>query len=146
VSVSEPRTTGSAPGDLDGDTYETFLAAVRARFTAACESLGKRPALFVTAAPDLFEVFLGALPAALRQANTCATCKTFLGRYGGLVSVDADGDTTPALWDPAAVPEPYTAAVRAVAAAVAEAPIDRVFLSGDAIWAAPERGGWTPVA
>ena len=144
--MAESGTPGSVAGAFDDDTYDAFLAAVRARFTSVCASLGKRPALFLTAAPDLFEVFLGAMPAALRQANTCTTCRAFLSRFGGLVRVDADGDVTSALWDPATVPEPYTAAVRALAAAVAEAPIDRVFLSGEAIWGVPVKGPWTHLA
>ena len=91
-------------------------------------------------------MFLDALPAALRQSHTCATCRGFLARYGGLVRVDADGTASSALWDPATAPEPYTASVRAVAAAVTAAPIDRVLLSADASWGSPEKGPWTHLA
>lgn len=144
--MAESQTTGAATGSPGEDPYDAFLAAVRARFRAVCEALGPRPALFVTAAPDLNAVFLGALPAELRQSHTCSTCRAFLARYGGLVRVDADGKVIPALWDPETAPEPYTAAVRALAAAVADAPIDRVFLSAEAAWGSPEKGPWTHLA
>jgi hypothetical protein len=137
----------SPPGDgTSDDTYDAFLAAVRARFRAVCDALGPRPALFVTAAPDLNEVFLGSLPADQRQPHTCATCRGFLTRYGGLVRVDADGKLSSALWDPETAPEPYTAAVRALAAAVTGASIERVVLSAEASWGSPATGPWTHLA
>jgi hypothetical protein len=144
--VSEPQAVGTATLPPEDDPYDAFLAAVRARFAAACDALGARPALFATQVPDLFEVFLAALPAAWRPSQTCATCRAFVTRYGGLVSVDADGDTRPVLWAPDAVPAPYAPAVRALAAAVAAAPIERVFLSSEAGWGSPVKGPWSHLA
>lgn len=137
---------GAGPSASDGDPYDAFLAGVRARFSAACKSLRKQPALFATATPELFEVFLGALPPVLRRENTCSTCRSFMQRYGGLAIVDASGNTVSALWDPAAVPEPYAVAVRALAAAVTGAPIERVVLSAETVLGTPAKGPWSHLA
>jgi hypothetical protein len=138
----------TAPGarTADDDSYDAFLAAVRARFDAACAALGPRPALFVAAVPELLAVFLEALPIELRASQTCATCRDFLRRYGGLVSIDAHGETRSVLWAPEGVPEPYATATRALATAVHAAPIDRVFLSSEASWGHATKGPWSHLA
>lgn len=136
----------SAARTPDDDHYDAFLAAVRARFDKVCAGLGARPALFLAAVPTLFDVYLAALPAALRQSQTCGTCRDFLTRYGGLVTVDPDGDTRPVLWALEGVPEPYASAARALAAAVAAAPIARVFLSSEASWGSAVKGPWSHLA
>ncbi|HEX4420872.1 MAG TPA: hypothetical protein VH165_23310, partial [Kofleriaceae bacterium] len=73
--MAELAGSPAGPAGLDDDQYDAFLAAVRARFAVVCRALGKRPALFLTAAGDLFTRFLDALPPAMRQVQTCATCR-----------------------------------------------------------------------
>jgi hypothetical protein len=144
--VAELAGSPAGPAGLDDDQYDAFLAAVRARFAAVCGALGKRPALFLTAAGDLFTRFLDALPPAMRQIQTCATCRAFFARHGALVRIEDDGNAISVLWDPAGVPEPYVAAVRALAKAVTEAPVERVFVSSEPSWGAPAKGPWSHLA
>ncbi len=119
---------------VDDDAYPEFLAAVRARFA---QVTGAGEKLLTTRAAGLFEAFLGGLPAHQRPVFTCHACRRFLERHGGLVTVDADGVASAALWDPAAVPAMYRASVAAMAQLVAEAPVDGVFLSSDPVWGQP---------
>lgn len=128
------------------DDYEGFLAAVRARFEDLTRPEGARARIFSTSASGLFDLFLDNVPASLRQSQTCGTCRTFFERYGALVALSDDGQATPLLWDPERTPAPYTDAVRAVASAVAAAPVASVFLSKEAVWGVPRTGEWEHVA
>src|SRR5690606_39834523 len=123
-------TTHSAHDDHDAsrdDDDDALRAGVRARFAAVTARPGVR--LFQTRSPALFQRFLDLVPEARRQWHTCSACRKFVDRFGGLVAIDADGQVTPVMWDEASAPEVYAPAVRALAAAVARAPIARVYLS-----------------
>lgn len=127
----------------EGDDWEPFLASVRAQVQAACTAHGDRPPLFTTEASDLFALFLDGLPESLRPEHRCAACRGFVERYGGVVTIDAEGRATPLLWNPASAPKTYAAGARAVARAVAEAPVAGVSLSSHTVWGHPDKGGWT---
>ena len=134
---------GFESGFKDGfeeDTYEAFLAAVRARFAATCAAAGAKPALLVTGATGLFERFLDGLPPRVRQVQTCGTCRAFVERFGAAVRIDDDGALHAALWDPATTPAPYIDAVRALAKAVTGAPIVGVLVSSAGTWGEPNKG------
>ncbi|HEY0190047.1 MAG TPA: hypothetical protein VGC42_02925 [Kofleriaceae bacterium] len=138
-------------GGFSDDKYEQFLAAVRARFAATCAAAGPRPALLRTGATGLFDLFLAQLPPVTRQVNTCATCRAFFDQLGAMVRADDDGVLHAALWDAQTAPEPYAAAVRAVARAVTAAPIAAVVVSSATTWGTPSKGGpaeqpWTHLA
>ena len=148
--MSEPNASSSPdsapPSDRD---YGSFLASVQARFrlvTEAHQGKQDKVSLFATDAPDLVEIFLGAIPPSLRQLHTCATCKKFFQRYGGLVVVGPKGKTVPVMWDPEGTPQLYVEATRALAAAVAQAPIAGVFLSAATSWGVPHTGAWSHLA
>lgn len=150
------ETSSSGGGALD-EHYDEFLASVRARF-AGCTAVEKKkqkkkkkqktksPALFMTATPDLYELWLAALPEALRRENACSTCSAFLRNFGGLVTIDDKGRTTSVLWNADVVPELYRAGVRALANAVASAPITGVFMSDKRVWGTPDKGGFGHLA
>ncbi|MDI1448998.1 hypothetical protein [Polyangium sp. 6x1] len=140
TDLPSPPTAQALPLD---DHYDELLASIRARFGKLTKG---KPSLFTTHVPALYQVFLDAVPNELRPVNTCSTCRRFVNRYGGLVVVDSDGKARPALWDPETAPEPYTSAIRALAKAVAEAPIDGVFLSDEKVWGAPRTGDWEHIA
>jgi hypothetical protein len=153
TSTTSGTTSGQAPLD---DHYDEFLAAVRTRF-AACTTVEKKKqkkkkpqakssALFTTATPELSNLWLAALPEALRRENACSTCKAFLRNFGGLVTIDDKGRTTSVLWNPDVVPEPYRVGVRALAEAVSGAPITGVFVSADRVWGTPDKGGFWHLA
>src|SRR5690606_31180551 len=118
----------------------------RRRFEALHEGQGKPRPLFATAAADLFDVYLDALPAELRQENACATCKRFFERFAGLVTIDAKGQTSPVFWAAKQAPQPYVDAVAALAAAVSQAPVVGLFLSSEPNWGPISKGGWTHLA
>lgn len=130
-----------APAELPtDDAYAAARAAVEGHFARV--TAGERVHLFTTDAPPLFLPFLEALPADVRQQYACSACRRFFDRYGGLVRVGHDGQTTPAMWPTHDVPEPFAGAMRVVAAAVADARITGVFLTTEPAWGRPLVGGW----
>jgi hypothetical protein len=112
------------------DPYLAVLARLRGRLA------GGGP-LFVTAHEPgaLYAAYLEALPAGLRQEHTCACCRRFTDRYGGLARLTDDGTLVPALWDESSAwPEPYRPAIDALARAVRRAKVERVaYLDEDAL-------------
>lgn len=80
--------TTTADSNSDNEQYERFERALPEAFAAATADGGP---LFTTDASDLFEVFLGALPAERRQHYTCHACRRFLNRFGSVVRIEADG-------------------------------------------------------
>jgi hypothetical protein len=144
--MSEPIAPGAARSPGNDDTYEALLAAVRSRFKAITSENEGKTSLFSTTTPDLFEAYLGGFAPENRQASTCAACRRFVTRYGGVVSVTPDGKTVSPLWDPGTAPERYAGAIRALAEAVAKASIDGVFLSDETTWGLAKTGAWTHLA
>ncbi|KIG16544.1 Phage protein [Enhygromyxa salina] len=147
--------SGAASGDGDDRHYTEFLASVRTRFEAATKATkatkatnenGKPPPLFTTATTELFDVFLDALPASYQQQNTCASCRSFFERYGGLVTVDDAGKVASALWGATQSLGVYDAAVRALAEHTTRAPITGVFVTSEPVWGKPTTGDWKHLA
>lgn len=139
--MSEPTATAPAR-DV---AYEDLLAGVHRCFAAIVGKKGTKH-LFRTATPPLQPIYLAALPAELRQEHTCSTCRRFFDRFGGLVTIDGEGRTVPAMWDPASAPERYADAVRALAEAVAQAPVSGVFLARETVWGTPRTDAWEHLA
>lgn len=139
------RTAASGAGSSGGDdSFPALCAGVAEHFKGVTRK--GLVHLFTTDAPPLLPIFLDALPPELRQEYSCHACRRFMERYGGLVRVDADGQATPAMWDPERAPEPFTTAIRALARAVAGAHITGVFLSSEKAWGQPLAGGWDHLA
>ena len=124
---------------VEHDNYDELLASVRAQFRLITQGQYDKVHLYTTRTPELYTLFLSALPPALRQVNTCSTCRHFMRRYSGLVAVNSDGKSSPAMWNPETTPEPYTNASRALANAVSAAPIEGVFLSQEGLGASRKR-------
>ena len=147
--MSTTSSAADSPQDPETDEhYDEFLAAVQSRFQTVIAA-ARPPAkvhLFTTQSPALFEVFLAALPASLRQFYKCSACRKFVDHYGGIVRVAADGTTIPVLWDPEFAMAPYTSAIRELADVVERAPITGVFLSEDKSWGRPQTGDWHHLA
>lgn len=80
----------------DEHSYADFLHGLQARFEARLKEGGDQ--VFDTTATGLFDDYLAALPAELRQRHTCSCCQNFVRRFGGLVTLAADGRQTPLLW------------------------------------------------
>ena len=124
------------------DRYEEVLASIRSRFEALTSDAASPPRLFTTDVPQLYPLYLDALPPELRQICTCSACRKFTERHGGLVRVETTGKATPLFWDPDKAPPLYKGAITALAEAVAKAPITGVFLSSERVWGTPRTGEW----
>lgn len=122
----------------DEHSYADFLHGLQARFEARLKEGGDQ--VFDTTATGLFDDYLAALPAELRQRHTCSCCQNFVRRFGGLVTLAADGRQTPLLWGDDA-PGIHRAGVAAMAAAVRRATVRGVFLATPAVWGRPQAGG-----
>ena len=137
--MSEPIAP-SPTSAIDGD-FDALILAVQRCFAAAIADKAAGP-LFTTDSVDLYDAFLGGLPAELRPIYACSACRRFVRSFGGVVRVTRKGDTVPVMWDPEKVAEPYVAAITALAAAVSRAPITGVFLGSEKVWGLPETGEW----
>lgn len=100
---------------------------------------------YTTSTNGLFDVFLAALPSALRQQYTCSCCRKFVERHGGLATIDVQGQHVSAIWsgDEPTVSEALAPALRAMADMVRRAEITGVFVTTSAVLGTPEAGGWS---
>jgi hypothetical protein len=117
--------------------YDSLLTSCRESFAWA----GAGP-FFQTDATGLWELYLKNLPAQERQFHTCHCCRRFIGAYGDLVTIDAGGHTTPAMWSPNVVGL-YEASFSSMFHAVKAARVTSPFLSKEAVWGTPVTGDWT---
>lgn len=135
-------TTYAAATRNDHDhEYDAFRERIQSRFTTRLDAGGGH--LFETDVTDLFEVYLGGLPAVDHQYHRCTCCRRFFDSYGGLVTIDDEGRTTPAFWNAEDAPPYYKKAIQAVAKAVSKAKVTGIFKSYDAKWGHPKTGVWT---
>jgi hypothetical protein len=89
--LTKPQPTDSVAGDGDFKMLRRLMQETFAAISVA-------EPLFLVDSADLFDIFLGALPANLRQHYTCRTCRHFVNRFGGLVTVQPDGALRSAIW------------------------------------------------
>jgi hypothetical protein len=108
-------------GPAAPDEFPGLLAAVQRRFAAHREG-----PLFFTAVTGLWRVFLDNIPQRLQQHYTCNACRHFVERFGSLVTIDAQGRLTSALWGEA--PAEFERAFTSLAAAVTAAEVDGVLV------------------
>lgn len=102
-----------------------------------------RGPLFTTNAEELFDAYLAGIPEENRQHYTCNCCRRFIERFGGLVTIGADGLTTTALWQMTSTPEFFLEAVNRLQQIVCRAKVTGVFINGDKTWGNPRTGEWT---
>lgn len=133
-----------ANDDRNRDGYEDLLAQIRHNFDRrTSDSLEP---LFKTDAGDLYELFLRHIPAEARQHYNCNACRHFVNRFGGLVTIDEKGHTTPVMWDRLAAPLFFIEAVEAVAATVKAAKVTGVFITSERRLGTPITGEWHHMA
>lgn len=119
------------------NAFDVLVAKINDRFNALTGPI------FETNAADLFDAYLEACDDPVeRQARTCSCCRKFIDRFGGLAAVGDDGQLVPALWDIDDVPAPYREALGALQRKVRRASITMPFLSSEAVFGKPEKGGW----
>lgn len=129
------------PGTATHDDYVRLRDTV-ARCVAAATATGDK--IFTTNATDLWETYVGHLPVELRQEHNCRTCRLFIERFGGLVTVDEEGRRRPVAWpEHASDASLYGTAVHALYGRVAAAGVTGLFLTQDEMWGQAETGDWT---
>lgn len=127
----------------DDDGYEEFLQGLRTRFKLV---VSRTPHLFTTNATGLFAAFLQGLPKAKRQHYTCTSCRHFVERFGGLVSLDQSGNARSAMWDVEEAPGPFVESVGVMATITSQAHVTGVFLSNLVTWGEPTTPPWNHMA
>jgi hypothetical protein len=125
------------------EPYHDFLTGLQTQFAARVAGGSSR--FFTTQEGDgtLFDLFLSHIPAAERQFYTCYACRRFVNTYGGLVIIDADGNTASALWNDNGSPSFFVGAAKALRDHVEHARVNGVFISAESTWGTPVTGTWT---
>lgn len=124
--------------------YHRFLTAFREGFNALAATA---VALFTTdvCGVHLWKMYLDALPPHERQHHTCHACRRFVEAYGGLVTINESGRTTPVMWS-AAAGETHGPAFSYLHRHVSQAKVTGVFLSDQKTWGQPTTGKWHHMA
>lgn len=131
-------------GNQEDHEYDAYIRRMQDRFMFNTQ-LGKLP-LFTTDAHNLWEAYLAALPAGERQYHTCNCCRRFIETYGGLVTIDEKGNTTPAFWVVMDAPQMYRLAVETMRLIVSAANVTGVFVSSEREYGHHETGIWRHLA
>ncbi|UYA98991.1 hypothetical protein P9A54_gp06 [Xanthomonas phage vB_Xar_IVIA-DoCa10] len=100
----------------------------------------------VNAGRDLFELYLEQFDPQDRQYHNCNCCRSFIGRYGSLVTLTSDGKTKSVLWDETLLGSrhPYRKVIKALREAVERGHVvDQFFWDGKGDWGVREQGGFT---
>lgn len=127
--------------DVEHHHYDLLLKSMESRIREVKEPL------FTTGSVDLMEVFLNTFKDPRdRQYYNCHACRTFMNRYGGLVTIDADGYTHPAVWDLTAVPEYFQKAIGAVIQTAKKSGVTGCFYSKEPILGTIWAGGFNHFA
>ena len=128
------------PVEQDGAAYLDVLEHMRGRFAAIDGPL------FNTPTKGLFDAWLNALPPELRQHYNCNTCRSFVRKYGGLVTVDERGQTRSAFWSELGIQSYHGPAIKALRLAVERGKVHSVFYSSATEWGIAETGEWNHFA
>jgi hypothetical protein len=100
---------------------------------------------FVVDTDGLWEAYLGGFSDDVRQRYNCNACRKFIGRYGGMVSIDDQGSVHTALWDGNTSLE-YHASFQAMKKLVENRKVKGVFITNKKVLGTPEKGGWSHLA
>ena len=123
-------------------TYSDFLHNIQTNFNVTLAAHGTL--LFETEAQGLFDAYLANLPPEERQYHTCSCCRSFVNRYGGLVSIDEQGRTHSVMWGDVS-PEGlgfHAQGVAAMQALVESASVKGPFLASGRLFGTPTAGGF----
>lgn len=132
----------SLTDERPNDGYDSLLEFIRGSWDEYAVSSDP---IFTTDAENLYDIFLNNLPDEARQHYNCRACRDFVNRYGGLVTIDADGNVTPVMWRYGRV-EFFADSTTAVAHAVMHSKITGVFLTPLKKLGVPKTGVWNHMA
>lgn len=135
--------SANAVGNCNDSGYDEFVAKINRRFHANTEGA---VGLFTTDAVGLFDAYLEGFPAADRQYHNCNSCRRFIERFGGLVTINEEGITSPAFWHEDDAPGIYRVSIARMARLVRRAKVTGVFLTKELVWGTPATGPWTHLA
>lgn len=127
-------------GNLDDVAYARYLDRLRTRFR---EHRG--PVFQTDIAPEvLWAEYLAAFATPQdRQFHTCHTCRRFIERFGGLVTVSPEGTLHSALWFPEDAEDPaLREAITILAAKVTRSRIIHPFASSEPEFGVGVTGQW----
>ena len=133
------KTTLAMCGNHEDPMYDEYLQRIQQRFLANIK--GGQP-LFTTNATDLWETYLWSFSEDVRQFHNCHVCKTFIARFGGLVTIDQQGRSSSAIWHEDDAPNDYKSTVSQMVKMLARAKVTGVFLSSEKVWGLPVTGVW----
>lgn len=119
--------------------YKDFLEAVKKQFEFIVKEEKK---LFVTNAEGLFDAYLNNLPEKSRQHYNCKTCKSFIEKYGALVTICDTGKIKSVIWNENFAPDFFKESVKAMKNIVLNSKVEGVFISEIEILGQPATGKW----
>ena len=129
----------AAPDDPE---YHGFLGRLQAGF----EEHVAHQQLFTTDAAGLWEAYLASIPEETRQSNNCGHCRTFIERFGHLVTLDERGKPRSPFWQEHLASRENSASVQRLRGMVEKAHVNGVFLSSAPVWGTPVSGVWKHLA
>lgn len=118
--------------------YDAFLDRIQARFVANT----KDKPVFQTDAEGLWWAYLDSFPSEARQYHNCHCCKTFIERFGSLVTIGEDGLTESALWNEEDASPAYLGALKEMSRLARRAKVVGPFLSSEDSWGQRVTGEW----
>ena len=126
------------------DQYEEFERAIKDYFYYQVTTINKHLYMVKTNPEKMWDLYLSNLPEEGRHVYNCRYCRHFIERFGGLVTVDDNGDVTSALWN-ADVPTYFVNAVVALQNYVERDtyPVEDIFISDARVLGTPKTGIWT---
>lgn len=139
-----PIASTAAPAIEDHDEYESLLISLEENYAR----LAKSQPVYTTEPAELYDaIFIESLPTQeMRQHHNCRACREFVNKYGGLVTIDAEGRTHSALWDADNAPGFFKPIVRKMGKQAERLKVTGVFLSSETTWGKPETSGWHHMA
>lgn len=121
---------------------KSLYELVNYRFNTIVENGGK---LFTTNVEGLYEAYLENLPAEERQTYNCNACRHFINRFGGLVTINEDGEMISAVWDAISAPKFFAKSIAAMNKLVMKSRVDGIFLSDEKNLGYPKTGVWSHI-
>lgn len=138
--------TAVAPSARLGDDdpqYRPFLGGIASGFAAAT---ARAKVLFSVDTYGLWDLYLASFPESERQIYNCSACRHFVQRYGGLVTIDSNGERLSSVWLAQYVPSGFMDRVKMLSDEVSRRPVVRAFLAAPGVLGSPETGAWSHLA
>lgn len=127
--------------NLDDRDYIEYLDRVQERFLSRIVN----DPIFLTTTNDdrLWEAYLqGFSDPGQRQYHNCHTCRRFIQRYGGLVTINQAGEATSAVWCAKDAPANYRPSIEKMLDVIDKSSVSSPFIAAEAELGERSLGGW----